>query len=335
MIDPRLRERRSKASGVALRPGARHCRLCFNITPLEPEYIEKTAMYVYLRCRHCGGSFPIRHTDTETPALALQPATHPGEDTVRLFRQDKSKGLVHDNGKASPESAADETAPTSPVDEPPSSAADEVVTSANPDTSTTAEASPDDSKAEKAESTAETSPAHDAAADHWIKETEKAVATAREVGTPAAWRNAARAAVVVAEMAQTMRVTTHAHGIAEQLLQAAEAAVQQAQLASQAAADAMRTAEQTSHAAEGAAREAHVAAQMATSTRQRAEQMAQAAPKAVESARIAAQAAADAKARADELDQIVLRARDVNTPEAWNEAMQIAATTCAIEVDTP
>ena len=87
--------------------------------------------------------------------------------------------------------------------------------------------------------------------------------------------------------------------------------------------------------AEGAAREAHVAAQMATSTRQRAEQMAQAAPKAVESARIAAQAAADAKARADELDQIVVRARDVNTPEAWNEAMQIAATTCAIEVDTP
>ena len=51
--------------------------------------------------------------------------------------------------------------------------------------------------------------ADEESADHWVKEADKAVATAVSASTPTAWRSAAQAAVVVAEIAQTMRVTTH------------------------------------------------------------------------------------------------------------------------------
>jgi len=37
---------------------------------------------------------------------------------------------------------------------------------------------------------------------------------------------------------------------------------------------------------------------------------------------------AKAKATADQLDQIVIKAREANTPEAWSEALQIATETC-------
>jgi len=160
--------------------------------------------------------------------------------------------------------------------------------------------------------------------DHWVREADKAIATAETAGTPEAWRSAAQAAVVVAEIAQTMRVTTHAHQIAEQLAQAAEEAAHEAQTAKQAADDAMRTAERTAQAAEEAATGAQIAVEMARNSRQRADQMVQAIPKAVESARFAAQEAANAKARTDHLDQIVIKAQEANTPEAWSEALQIA-----------
>jgi len=56
-------ERRFKTSDPALRPGTRLCRLCFTVVSLEPGLIEKTATHDYVRCPHCGNSFPVRHGD--------------------------------------------------------------------------------------------------------------------------------------------------------------------------------------------------------------------------------------------------------------------------------
>jgi hypothetical protein len=161
--------------------------------------------------------------------------------------------------------------------------------------------------------------------DTWVGEIEKAVSRARTVDTPAAWQIAARAAVVVSDIAQTMLVATHAHQIAEQATRTAEAAARQAQAAAQAADDAKRTSEQTARAAEVAGRRAREASLAAADAKRTAEQTAQAAPKALESAQAAKQAAADAKSTADRLDQMIVRAREANTPQAWSDAMQVAA----------
>jgi len=174
-------------------------------------------------------------------------------------------------------------------------------------------------------------PADEESADHWVKEADRAVATAVNVGTPAAWRSAAQAAVVVAEIAQTMRVTAHARQIAQQLASAAEDAATHAHSAQEAVDDAMRTASHATQAAEEAAEEARVAAAIVADARQKAEQTAQEAPKAAAAAQIAVEAAANAKAKADRLDQIVTKARESNTPEAWSEALQVAAATCGDE----
>ena len=222
--------------------------------------------------------------------------------------------------------------PPAPVVEPLVAIPDETETPANPD-AVTAETSAEYGETENGKHPAADASVDKKSADHWLKETEKAVANAQEVGTPAAWRNASEAAAVVGEMAGTLQVTSYAHQIAEQMTQAAEVAVQQAQESTQAASDAMKTAEQTAQAADEAAQAAQVAAQMAVHARHKAEQMARAAPHAVESAQIATQAAANAGARADELDQIVARARSVNTAQAWSEAMQVALATSALEID--
>jgi DNA-directed RNA polymerase subunit RPC12/RpoP len=65
MTDARLRERRFRPPDPALKPGSHPCRVCLRIVDVAPEHIEKTMMYVYVRCPHCGGSFPIRHSDVE------------------------------------------------------------------------------------------------------------------------------------------------------------------------------------------------------------------------------------------------------------------------------
>jgi hypothetical protein len=174
---------------------------------------------------------------------------------------------------------------------------------------------------------AEGSVDHEEPAGQWAREADKAVATAGTAGTAAAWRSAAQAAVVVADIAQTMRVTTHAHEIVEQLAVAFEEAAEQAQMAQQAVDDALRMAEHTTQAAEEAAQAAQVAFEIAADARQKAEQAALEAPEALESAELAAQAVAQARATADQLDQIVIKAREANTPEAWSEALQIATET--------
>jgi hypothetical protein len=65
MIDSRFHERRYKTWDSSLKPGTRTCRLCWRAMVLEPEQIEMTDVQVYARCQHCGGSFPIRHSDIE------------------------------------------------------------------------------------------------------------------------------------------------------------------------------------------------------------------------------------------------------------------------------
>ena len=65
MTDARLHERRSRMVHASLVPGSRLCRLCLRVAVLKPEYIEMTPHYVYVRCPHCTGSFPIRRTDIE------------------------------------------------------------------------------------------------------------------------------------------------------------------------------------------------------------------------------------------------------------------------------
>lgn len=60
MSDSGLRERRFRAKTPVLTP---ECRLCWRIVVLEPQHIEVTDQHIYVRCPHCSGSFPIRHTD--------------------------------------------------------------------------------------------------------------------------------------------------------------------------------------------------------------------------------------------------------------------------------
>jgi DNA-directed RNA polymerase subunit RPC12/RpoP len=62
MTEARLRERRFRLSAPSRVP---ECRLCWRTVILAPERIEATEQHVYVRCPHCGGSFPIRHSDIE------------------------------------------------------------------------------------------------------------------------------------------------------------------------------------------------------------------------------------------------------------------------------
>ena len=55
-------DRRFRAAAPSVTP---ECRLCWRIVVLEPQHIEATEQHVYVRCPHCGGSFPIRHSDAE------------------------------------------------------------------------------------------------------------------------------------------------------------------------------------------------------------------------------------------------------------------------------
>ena len=57
-----LRERRSWPSTPLV---VRECRLCWRILIIDQHHIETTERHVYVRCDHCGGSFPIRHSDVE------------------------------------------------------------------------------------------------------------------------------------------------------------------------------------------------------------------------------------------------------------------------------
>jgi WXG100 family type VII secretion target len=70
IVGAKVPERRFKTSDPALRPGTRLCRLCFTVVSLEPDIIEKTATHDYVRCPHCGNSFPVRHGDVADQGLS-------------------------------------------------------------------------------------------------------------------------------------------------------------------------------------------------------------------------------------------------------------------------
>ena len=55
-----------------LSPHVRVCRLCWQMIEVDRRYIEVTDVHVYVRCGHCRGSFPIRHSDVEalTPSAS-------------------------------------------------------------------------------------------------------------------------------------------------------------------------------------------------------------------------------------------------------------------------
>jgi hypothetical protein len=169
-------------------------------------------------------------------------------------------------------------------------------------------------------------------AGHWAEETGRAVAEARALGTPQAWQEASRIAVVVSELARTMQSATDAAQEAARLDQVAREAAQRADAAAQKASDANLSVEQASKAAEAAAEAARVAEQKATearqaaaAARQTAEEMAQAAPKFAEEARMAAEAATRAEQKRQGLEKIVARASTTNTPAAWTEALKLSS----------
>jgi hypothetical protein len=170
----------------------------------------------------------------------------------------------------------------------------------------------------------------------WAQETERAVAKAQATGTPDAWQEAARAAAVVTEMAQTMRAMAEATRVAGEKARAAHDAVEAAEVAEQEAADAKLTSEQTSAAALEAAEAAKMAELAAAEAKQIAERTAQAMPKFAAVARAAVQASTDAEQKAKGLEGIVIKARTTNTPEAWSEALVAAsAATGTGEAATP
>ncbi len=64
MTHSRMLERRFRLTDP-MRPGTRLCRVCLEVIVLEPGFIETTSQYVYVRCPHCGGSFPVRYSDVQ------------------------------------------------------------------------------------------------------------------------------------------------------------------------------------------------------------------------------------------------------------------------------
>jgi hypothetical protein len=158
--------------------------------------------------------------------------------------------------------------------------------------------------------------------DDWADQTDKAVARARSLGTPEAWEEAADAAVVVSEMARTMRSAAAASQTATQLEGVAKAAAEKARLAAESAEEARQSAQQTAESARKAEAAARAAEQAATEARAKAERTAAEAPKRAEEAKVSAEAAAEAGRKAHELEEIAASAGNVNTPAAWSEALQ-------------
>jgi len=162
-------------------------------------------------------------------------------------------------------------------------------------------------------------------ANHWAEETTRAVAKAKAIGTPEAWQEAAKVAVVLSELAFTMQTSVAAKQVSEQREQSARHATERARIAAQTAVDANRSAQQTTQAAREAAEAAKVAERAAAEARAAAEQADQAVPQLAEAARVAEQAAAEAEHKAQRLAEIVARASTANTPAAWNQALKLSS----------
>ena len=162
-------------------------------------------------------------------------------------------------------------------------------------------------------------------AEKWAKETEKAVGRASSVGTPESWQEAARLAVVVSEMAQTLQAAAQADQVAAQKADAAREAADQSQAAARRSAEANRADQQAGRAAEEADEAAKRARQAAVEAKQAADRASQALPAFVETEKAAAQQAAEAKKEAQRLQEIVGKATKSDTPSAWTEALKLTS----------
>jgi Protein of unknown function (DUF2510) len=162
--------------------------------------------------------------------------------------------------------------------------------------------------------------------DTWFAEVARAVGRAQETKSPEAWQEAARVAIVVSEVAQTMQVMAEAELHAQKAAQTAQDATQIAALAEKAAAEANGTVVQTARTARIAADEARAAAQTAEQARLTAERAAEDVPKSAGLAKVAVQEAAKAVGNAKAIAEVVAKARLANTQEAWSEALRLVTT---------
>jgi len=172
---------------------------------------------------------------------------------------------------------------------------------------------------------AKSSPEAKSEADKWFAEVARAVGRAQETESPEAWQEAARVALVVSEVAQTMRAMAEAELEAQTAAQRAQAARQSAALAEKKAVEANGTVAQTARTAQIAADEARAAAQAADEAKRIAERAAEEVPKSAGMAKVAAQVAADAANSAKRIGEIVAKARLTNTQEAWTQALGLVA----------
>lgn len=138
-----------------------------------------------------------------------------------------------------------------------------------------------------------------------VNETTRALLRARAIDTAEAWRDAAQAAAVMAQMAQTMRVVSDAKETARQLARQAQEAEHRAQGAAEAASQATFSEMQAAQAAQEATQATRDVAKAATEARQNALRSAQAVTEVAQAAKRAARAAADAEHEACELERIV------------------------------
>lgn len=143
---------------------------------------------------------------------------------------------------------------------------------------------------------------HDANA---VNETTRALLRARAVDTAEAWRDAAQAATVMAQMAQTMRVVSDAKETAKQLARQAQEAEHRARDAAKAASQAALIERQAAQVAQEATQATQDAARAATEARQNAQRSARAVSEVAQAAQHAARAAAIAEHEAGELERIV------------------------------
>jgi len=160
--------------------------------------------------------------------------------------------------------------------------------------------------------------------DSWAERTERAVARAQVAGTPEAWQEAAQAAAVVSEMALTMQVAADVRQSTKQLDKVAEESQRRAEEAEELAAEAQRAVTKTAQAAKEAADAASAAARAATEAKQKAERAAEALPRVAARSEDAARAVAAAKRKVQVLEEIVTKAHQANTSEAWHEAHRSA-----------
>lgn len=149
----------------------------------------------------------------------------------------------------------------------------------------------------------------------WVEQLERAVRQAEAPGSQDSWRDVARTATVMFDIARVMAAAADAK-------KSAQHAAEAARIASEKDGEARRVAEQTAQVARQKAEAARQAAEAAAAAERAAAQAADVVTQAAEAARVAVAAATAAKRVAVAFEATVAGARASNTPEAWNSAVR-------------